>query len=86
MQIPNPEEGELRTTGKFFDLGVKTCHNIKLNGAVLQLFVGMKNIFNSYQDDFDKGINRDPGYIYGTITPRTIYFGLKINLSKLQIY
>ncbi len=37
-----------------------------------------KNIFNSYQSDFDMGINRDPGYIYGPGSPRTIYFGLKL--------
>lgn len=77
-QIPNPENGELRESKRFFDLGLKLRYNIKLNGASLQLFAGMKNIFNSYQDDFDKGIERDPGYIYGPMNPRTIYFGLKI--------
>jgi outer membrane receptor for ferrienterochelin and colicins len=44
----------------------------------MQMFVGMKNIFNSYQGDFDSGINRDPGYLYGPSLPRTIYFGIKI--------
>ncbi len=62
----------------FFDLGLKVRYNIKLNGATLQLFAGMKNIFNSYQDDFDYGIDRDPGYVYGPINPRTVYFGLKV--------
>jgi outer membrane receptor for ferrienterochelin and colicins len=38
---------------------------------------GMKNIFNSYQNDFDSGIGRDPGYIYGPLSPRMIYLGLK---------
>lgn len=77
-QIPDPEEGELRESESFLDLGFKVRYNIKLNGASLQLFTGMKNIFNSYQDDFDSGIDRDPGYIYGPMNPRTIYFGLKI--------
>jgi len=76
--IDKPDEGELRTTDIFFDLGLKVRYNIKLNGATLQLFAGMKNIFNSYQDDFDYGIDRDPGYIYGPINPRTVYFGLKV--------
>ncbi|GAG83964.1 unnamed protein product, partial [marine sediment metagenome] len=77
-QIPNPEEGELRESDIFFDLGIKVRHNIKLNGITLQIFSGIKNIFNSYQDDFDSGINRDPGYIYGPMNPRTVYFGLRI--------
>jgi len=37
----------------------------------------MKNIFNSYQSDFDSGINRDPSYIYGPVSPRTIYLGIR---------
>jgi len=76
--IPNPNEGELRATDTFFDMGLKFRYNIKLNGATLQLFTGIKNIFNSYQDDFDYGIDRDPGYVYGPMNPRTIYFGLKV--------
>ena len=77
-EIPNPEDGELRTSGNFFDIGLKARYNIKVNGATLQLFGGIKNMFNSYQSDFDKGIDRDPGYIYGPGEPRSIYFGLKI--------
>jgi len=78
LQIPNPEEGELRESKQFFDFGCKLRYNMKLNGATLQLFTGAKNIFNSYQDDFDRSVDRDPGYIYGPMNPRTIYFGLKI--------
>lgn len=74
----NPEEGELRQSNSFFDMGLKLQYKLKLNGASSQFFVGMKNIFNSYQSDFDKGINRDPAYIYGPILPRQIYFGIKI--------
>ncbi len=77
-QLASPEDGELRKSASFFDLGAKIRYNIKLNGATLQVFGGMKNIFNSYQKDFDKGIDRDPGYVYGPSQPRTIYFGIKI--------
>lgn len=77
-QISNPQIGELRTSKRFFDLGLKIQYSIKLNGAGLQLFTGVKNLFNSYQNDFDQGIHRDPGYVYGPLTPRTIYFGIKI--------
>ena len=78
IQIDNPEEGILRQSNTFFDLGLKVRYDIVLNGATLQLFTGVKNIFNSYQNDFDIGIDRDPGYVYGPMEPRTIYFGLKI--------
>lgn len=73
----DPKVGELRRSGDFFDLGLKLRHTIKLNGARLQWYVGMKNIFNAYQSDFDKGEDRDPSYIYGPVTPRSVYFGVK---------
>ncbi|MEA1887817.1 MAG: TonB-dependent receptor [Bacteroidota bacterium] len=83
MQVPyfgpdtDPDTGELRESGSFFDLGSKLRYNIQLNGTHIQLFGGVKNIFNSYQSDFDSGINRDPSYIYGPLFPRTLYFGIK---------
>ncbi|MCE5347903.1 MAG: TonB-dependent receptor [Bacteroidales bacterium] len=76
--LTDPDIGELRKSDPFFDLGSKIHYNIKLNGATLQLFAGIKNIFNSFQSDFDSGIDRDPAYIYGPVSPRTIYFGIKI--------
>ncbi len=73
----DPDIGELRQSDPFFDLGIKLEQTFKLNGASLQMFGGIKNIFNSYQSDFDTGIERDPGYIYGPLSPRTVYFGIK---------
>jgi outer membrane receptor for ferrienterochelin and colicins len=66
--------GELRRSGQFFDIGAKISQNIKLNGASLQFLVGVKKIFNSYQTDFDNGPGRDPSYVYGPVSPRTILF------------
>jgi outer membrane receptor for ferrienterochelin and colicins len=40
----------------------------------------MKNIFNSFQKDFDKGEFRDAGYIYGPTLPRTVFLGIKLQL------
>jgi len=73
----NPD-GELRKSESFFDLGTKLTYTVKLNGASVQFLGGIKNIFNAYQSDFDKGIDRDPAYMYGPVSPRTIYFGIKI--------
>lgn len=77
-QLADPDAGELRKSDPFFDFGMKIRYHIHLNGSSMQVFGGMKNIFNSYQKDFDKGVDRDPGYIYGPSLPRTIYFGIRI--------
>ncbi|HPF94527.1 MAG TPA: TonB-dependent receptor, partial [Tenuifilaceae bacterium] len=81
--IEEPELGQLRESDPFFDLGVRLSYDIRINGATLQLFAGAKNIFNSYQSDFDIGENRDPGYMYGPNQPRAIYFGLRVG-NKLR--
>jgi outer membrane receptor for ferrienterochelin and colicins len=73
----DPETGELRISREFFDTGIKLKYTRKLNGSSIQWFGGIKNIFNSYQDDFDLGIDRDPSYMYGPVAPRTVYFGIK---------
>ncbi len=66
-------------TPSFFDLGVKLSYDFKINsGSRLQLYGGVKNIFNSYQKDFDRGVFRDAAYIYGPSLPRSFSFGLKI--------
>ncbi len=74
----DPETGELRKSEEFFDLGIKIKHTIKINGIDMQWFAGIKNVFNAYQSDFDRGINRDPAYMYGPVSPRTVYFGLRL--------
>ena len=72
--------GELRTSDPFFDLGMKLSYQFRLNGGVnVETSAGVKNIFNSYQDDFDSGLERDPGYVYGPMNPRMITFGLKFS-------
>jgi outer membrane receptor for ferrienterochelin and colicins len=53
-------------------------YNLKFSTSKMQIFAGVKNIFNSYQNDFDTGVSRDPGYTYGPMLPRTIYAGVKI--------
>jgi len=63
----------------FYDLGIKLSYDFKLNGsAKLQVNGGVQNIFNSYQNDFDKGTFRDSKYIYGPALPRSLTFGVKI--------
>lgn len=75
--IPDPDAGELRKSDAFFDAGLRVRYTIPFDDAGFQLYGGVKNIFNSYQDDFDESIDRDPGYVYGPMTPRTFYVGVK---------
>lgn len=75
---PENPDGELRISGQFFDLGNKLSYTVKLNGASVEFSAGVKNILNAYQKDFDTGIYRDPAYIYGPVSPRSIIFGIRL--------
>jgi len=44
----------------------------------MEIFGGVKNVTNAYQDDFDIGKNRDSNYVYGPGNPRSVFIGLKI--------
>ncbi|MCT4601095.1 MAG: TonB-dependent receptor [Marinifilaceae bacterium] len=74
----NSNDGVLRESDNFFDLGCKVRYNFSFNETKVELYTGMKNIFDSFQSDFDRGVNRDPGYNYGPMNPRIFYFGIKI--------
>lgn len=68
-------------TPNFFDASVKLTYTFKiLNRVDLDLSARVSNIFNSYQNDFDKGADRDSGYIYGPSLPRCVNVGLSISI------
>ena len=74
---------ELNRVQSFFDLNLKAEHHFHYNENVeITISGGVKNIFNSFQDDFEVGPTRDSDYIYGPNAPRTIFLGLKF--GKLQ--
>lgn len=69
------------TTSKAFsELGIKSSYrfNLKNIDTGLEVFGGVKNIFDAYQSDFDSGKNRDSNYVYGPGSPRTVFVGLRI--------
>ena len=70
-------------SSSFSELGFKGVYtfNSGVIGGKLELFGGVKNLFNSYQDDFDSGKNRDSNYIYGPASPRTVFIGLRLKSS-----
>ena len=68
------------TTPSFFDMDFKITYDINIfRYNKLQLFAGVKNVFNQYQNDFDMGADRDAGYVYGPSLPRSVFGGLKVN-------
>ncbi len=69
------------TTPDFFDANIKLSYDFHLSQLVtLELNAGVQNIFNAYQKDFDTGIDRDSGYMYGPSLPRCVFFGVKFSL------
>jgi outer membrane receptor for ferrienterochelin and colicins len=65
----------------FSELSVRTAYTLHLHnkfGSDVEIYGGVKNIFNAYQSDFDKGKNRDSNYVYGPGLPRTFFIGFKI--------
>lgn len=79
---PGNEQTIIESTPAFFENNVKVAYTFKMkDNYKIQLFTGIQNIFNSYQSDFDMGIDRDAGYVYGPSRPRTFYMGLKMGLN-----
>ncbi len=69
---------DLVDTEDFLDMTTKiTYHFDPIENFHVELSGGVQNIFDSYQDDFDKGALRDSDYIYGPNRPRTFFIGLK---------
>ena len=72
------------------DAIVESPHFSEFNGKIaynfpikklknnIELYGGVKNIFNAYQNDFDQGKNRDSNYIYGPNAPRTFFIGMRL--------
>lgn len=67
-------------TPDFFDMNVKLAYQFPLYKEMkLEISAGVQNIFNAYQSDFDRGANRDSGYMYGPGSPRSYFGGAKVS-------
>ncbi len=75
-----PEKDELFSSPDFMEMNLKLGYifNVKRLDSSLELFGGISNMLNHYQNDFDSGKNRDSNYIYGPAKPRTFFVGLRI--------
>ena len=72
----------IETTKALFETNLKIEYEIDYFGHdnTVLLSTGVQNLFNSIQDDFDKGPDRDSAYIYGPSRPRTYYVAVDIAL------
>lgn len=71
------EQDRLFETDSFFDANVKLTYSLG-NSPTIDLSISVLNAFNQYQSNFDQGINRDAGFIYGPFRPITTQFGVAL--------
>lgn len=87
MEVPHvigQEDGYaiIRRTPDFMEVNFKASYDIRFTERFrVQVFAGIQNMVNSFQQDFDRGPSRDPGYIYGPTRPRTVFVGLKVGME-----
>ena len=77
---PETPQDKYINTKSFLDNNLKVSYLFELPNlnTGLEVFGGVKSIFNAYQSDFDSGKNRDSNYVYGPGLPRSIFFGIKV--------
>jgi outer membrane receptor for ferrienterochelin and colicins len=73
---------EYRTSKSFSEISLKLGYTFPLNTieSGIEIYAGVKNLTNVFQNDFDNYRNRDSNYMYGPAQPRTIYLGAKLKL------
>lgn len=70
---------DLLNSDAFFDANLRLSYHFDISEDFhLELSGGFRNIFNSYQPEFDSGPERDSDFIYGPATPRSVFFSIKI--------
>ena len=76
---PGQTDDEYFTTNDFNLFGVKASYLKRLNELSMscEFSLGIKNLTNSYQNNFDSSKNRDSNFVYGPSTPRVFYFSIK---------
>jgi outer membrane receptor for ferrienterochelin and colicins len=86
MEVPHVIDADseytvIKRTPDFLVLNVKLSYAFPLGEqSKVECFAGLQNILNSYQSDFDRGPERDAGYVYGPNQPRTAFLGLTFRM------
>lgn len=75
----NQTNDEMIMTPTYSELNGKIGYTIESEKIDFkcEIYGGLKNIFNSYQSDFDLGKNRDSNFVFGPSLPRTAFIGIK---------
>jgi outer membrane receptor for ferrienterochelin and colicins len=74
------DEDRLETTPPFLVINLKVHRPINITeSCTISLSLGTYNLFDSYQEDLDKGEDRDSGYVYGPAKPRSFYVGFEFS-------
>jgi outer membrane receptor for ferrienterochelin and colicins len=87
MEVPHVIDADtertiIDNTPTFFENNLKLSYSFRAEkNYQLEVFGGVQNIFDGYQEDFDRGADRDAGYVYGPLRPRTFFVGLKFGLD-----
>lgn len=67
-------------TPVFFECGLKVQYTLPIRSYYkAQVYAGVQNLFDAYQDDFDRGHPRDSAYIYGPMAPRSYFAGMRLS-------
>lgn len=75
------EHNRTEQTPSFWDFGLRLAYRFQLSQTIaLEINGGVKNIFDSFQNDIDFGPNRDSVYTYGPTMPRTYFLGLTFSM------
>jgi outer membrane receptor for ferrienterochelin and colicins len=80
IAIAGQEDPELvlKKSDNFFEIDLGLSYRLPLSNDIGAKFsIGIKNLTDSYQNDLDVGVNRDPAYFYGPTLPRTVYAGFE---------
>lgn len=78
---PETEMTLIKSTPAFFEQNIKLSYSVATGDDKIEFSAGVKNLLNSYQQDFDLGADRDAGYVYGPLRPRTLFVGVKFGLK-----
>jgi len=81
MKHINLRTGVLNESTESFVVWSATARRvIQLQGqSRLTLSVGVKNLLDARQGDLESGVDRDPYYLYGPRTPRTVFVGTRLD-------
>lgn len=73
-------EDRLERTPSFLEWDLNLSRSFLVRGRDLEVTVGAKNLTDEFQEDLDRGPDRDSNYVYGPRFPRSYTVGLKVDL------